>query len=206
MFAEHFNASIPESTLKKEFADRLSSAILSSASDWLKTLSPYDIEIFKELAGLEAGTRVVKPLLYFPLSSVVYNFLQIDDDASTDTTNAYYMTDDVHAAISACISEVFDNDLMREFLRFQQYAYGLLALYGVLPIDLFIDEIEFFPFSSEEVVDDLTKLLANSEFLYVFHSIGWNGRLDCIGVAMGRKCKQGLERNPKTKEHPIQGF
>lgn len=84
MFAEHFNASIPESSPKKEFADRLSSAILSSASDWLKTLPPYDIEILKELASLEAGTRMVKPLLYFPLSSVIYNFLQIDDNAPTD--------------------------------------------------------------------------------------------------------------------------
>ena len=116
---------------------------------------------------MEAGTRVVKPLLYFPLSSVVYNFLQIDDDASTDTSNAYYLTDDIHAAISACISKVFDNDLMREHLRLQQYAFGLLALYGILHIDLFINEIEYFPFSSEEVVDDLTKLLANSEFFYM---------------------------------------
>ena len=75
---------IPESTPKKEFADRLSSAILSSASDWLKTLPPYDIEILKELASLEADTRMVKPLLCFPLSSVIFNFLQIDDNTPTD--------------------------------------------------------------------------------------------------------------------------
>lgn len=75
---------IPESTPKKEFADRLSSAKLSSASDWLKKLPPYVIEILKKLAGLEADTRMAKPLLYFPLSSVIFNFLQIDDNASTD--------------------------------------------------------------------------------------------------------------------------
>ena len=179
MFAEHFNAPIPESTPKEEFADKLSSAVLSSAPEWLKTLPPYDIELLKELAGLEAGTRVVKPLLYFPLYSVVFNFLQIDDDASTDATNAYYLTDDIHAAISACISEVFDNDLMREFLRLHQYAFGLLALYGVLPIDLFINEIEYFPFSSEEVVDDLTKLLANSEFFHM-NSTRLDGKEDLV--------------------------
>lgn len=84
MFAEHFNAPNPRIGPLKRIADKLGSAIPSSASDWLKKLPPYVIEILKELASLEADTRMAKPLLYFPLSSVIYNFLQIDDNASTD--------------------------------------------------------------------------------------------------------------------------
>ena len=49
MFAEHFNVPIPESTPKEVFADKLSLVMLSSASDWLKMLPPYDIESSKSL-------------------------------------------------------------------------------------------------------------------------------------------------------------
>ena len=169
-FAEHFEATIPESLPKEEFADKLSSSLLANTPEWLKKLPPYDIEILKELSNLEAGTRLVKPRLYFPLPSVIYNFLQVDEEKSMENeTITYYLTEDVHAAVSACISEVFDNDLMREHLRLLQYGYGLLTLYGILPIVHFSDEIDYFPFSSEEVVDELILMLGNSE-LFFMHS------------------------------------
>ena len=60
-FAEHFEATIPESLPKEEFADKLSSSLLANTPEWLKKLPPYDIEILKELSNLEAGTRLVKP-------------------------------------------------------------------------------------------------------------------------------------------------
>jgi hypothetical protein len=94
-------------------------------------------------------------------------------------TITYYLTEDVHAAVSACIFDVFDNELMREHLRLQQYGYGLLTLYGVLPTELFIDEIDYFPFSSEEVVDELILMLGNSE-LFFMHSTQLDNNQDQV--------------------------
>ena len=157
-FSEHFDAAIPKSLPKEEFAEKLSSALLASAPEWLKKLPPYDIGILKELSNVEPGTRLVKPRLYFPLPSVIYNFLQVDEEKSLENeTITYYLTEDIHTAVSSCIFDVFDNDLMREYQQLQQYAYGLLALYGILPVDQFCDEIEFFPFTSEETINELIK-------------------------------------------------
>ena len=66
-FSEHFHASIPKSLPTEEFAEKLSSALLATAPEWLKKLPPYDIGILKELSNMEVGTRLVKPRLYFPL-------------------------------------------------------------------------------------------------------------------------------------------
>ncbi len=169
-FSEHFDAAIPQSLPKEEFAEKLSSALLASAPEWLKKLPPYDIGILKELSNVEPGTRLVKPRLYFPLPSVIYNFLQVDEEKSLENeTITYYLTKDIHTAVSSCIFDVFDNDLMREYQQLQQYAYGLLALYGILPVDQFCDEIEFFPFTSEETINELIKMLSLSE-LFFMHS------------------------------------
>ena len=169
-FSEHFDAAIPKSLPKEEFAEKLSSALLASAPDWLKKRPPYDIGILKELSNVKAGTRLVKPRLYFPLPSVIYNFLQVDEEKSLENeTITYYLTEDIHAAVSSCIFDVFDNDLMREYQQLQQYAYGLLALYGILPVDQFCDEIEFFPYTSEETINELIKMLSLSE-LFFMHS------------------------------------
>ena len=165
--ADHFDVEAPKSLPQETIAEKLSSTILATAPEWLKRLPPYDIEILRELSESPTGTRIEKPLLYFPMPSVMYNIIQIDDEKSIDDrTNAYYLTDDVHAAVSACIYEVFDNDLMREHLRLLQYGYGLLTLYGIVPVEHFIDEIEYFPFSSEEVVDELILMLGKSELFY----------------------------------------
>lgn len=179
-FAAHFEAAIPESLPKEEFAEKLSSNLLANVPEWLKKLPPFDIEILKELSNMKAGTRLVKPRLYFPLPSVIYNFLQVDEEKSMENeTITYYLTEDVHAAVSACIFDVFDNELMREHLRLQQYGYGLLTLYGVLPTELFIDEIDYFPFSSEEVVDELILMLGNSE-LFFMHSTQLDNNQDQV--------------------------
>ncbi|MBQ6769823.1 MAG: SEC-C domain-containing protein [Bacteroidales bacterium] len=168
IMADHFDVEAPQSLPKEAIAEKLSSAILATAPEWLKRLPPYDIEILRELSKLPTGTRIEKPLLYFPMPSVMYNIIQIDDEKSIeDKTNAYYLTDDVHAAISACISEVFDNDLMREYLCLQQYGYGLLTLYGIISVEHFCDEIEYFPFSSEDVIDELILMLGKSELFYM---------------------------------------
>lgn len=165
--ADHFDVEAPKSLPKETIVEKLSSSILATAPEWLKWLPPYDIELLRELSESPTGTRIEKPLLYFPMPSVMYNIIQIDDEKSIDDrTNAYYLTDDVHAAVSACISEVFDNDLMREHLRLLQYGYGLLTLYGIVPVEHFIDEIEYFPFSSEDVVDELILMLGKSELFY----------------------------------------
>ena len=166
--ADHFDAKASKSLPKEAIAEKLSSTILATAPEWLKRLPPYDIEILRELSESPTGTRIEKPLLYYPMPSVMYNIIQIDDEKSIDEkSNAYYLTDDVHAAVSACISEVFDNDLMREHLRLQQYGYGILTLYGIVSVEHFSDEIEYFPFSSEDVVDELILLLGNSELFYM---------------------------------------
>lgn len=166
--ADHFDVKAPKSFPKEDIAEKLSSTILTTAPEWLKRLPPYDIEILRELSESPIGTRIEKPLLYFPMPSVMYNIIQIDDEKSIDEkSNAYYLTDDVHDAVSACISEVFDNDLMREYLRLQQYGYGLLTLYGIISVEHFSDEIEYFPFSSEDVVDELILMLGNSELFYM---------------------------------------
>lgn len=169
-FAEHFEADIPQSLSKEEFSEKLSSTMLATAPEWLKKLPPYDIGILKELSNMEAGTRLVKPRLYFPVPSVIYNILQVDDEKSLENeTITYYLTEDIHTAVSSCIFDVFDNELMLEYQRLQQYAYGLLALYGILPIEQFSDEIEHFPFSSEETIDELITMLGFSE-LFFLHS------------------------------------
>lgn len=168
IMADHFNVEAPQSLPKEAIAEKLSSAILATAPEWLKRLPPYDIEILRELSKLPTGTRIEKPLLYFPMPSVMYNIIQIDDEKSIDDkTNAYYLTDDVHAAVSACIFEVFDNDLMREYLCLQQYGYGLLTLYGIISVEHFCDEIEYFPFSSEDIIDELILMLGKSELFYM---------------------------------------
>jgi hypothetical protein len=168
IMADHFDVKAPKSLPKEDIAEKLSSTILATAPEWLKRLPPYDIEILRELSESPIGTRIEKPLLYFPMPSVMYNIIQIDDEKSIDEkSNAYYLTDDVHAAVSACISEVFDNDLMREYLQLLQYGYGLLTLYGIISVEHFSDEIEYFPFSSEDVVDELILMLGNSELFYM---------------------------------------
>ena len=168
IMADHFDVKASQSLHKEAIAEKLSSTILATAPEWLKRLPPYDIEILRELSVSPTGTRIEKPLLYYPMPSVMYNIIQIDDEKSIDEkSNAYYLTDDVHAAVSACISEVFNNDLMREYLRLQQYGYGLLTLYGIVSVEHFSDEIEYFPFSSEDVVDELILMLGNSELFYM---------------------------------------
>lgn len=115
-FSEHFDATIPKSLPKEEFAEKLSSALLATSPEWLKKMPPYDIEILKELSNIKAGTRLVKPRLYFPLPSIIYNILQVDEEKSLgNETITYYLTEDVHTAVSSCIFDVFNNDLMREY-------------------------------------------------------------------------------------------
>lgn len=168
-FSEHFDATIPKSLPKEEFAEKLSSALLATSPEWLKKMPPYDIEILKELSNIKAGTRLVKPRLYFPLPSIIYNILQVDEEKSLgNETITYYLTEDVHTAVSSCIFDVFNNDLMREYQQLQQYAYGLLALYGILPVDQFHDEIECFPFTSEETFNELIKMLILSELFFMY--------------------------------------
>ena len=166
----HLDLKLPKSLTKMEYVERLETAMLSDPSLWLKKLSPYEIDLFKELAESPAGTRIVRPTLYFPLPSTIIQTLQVDDDESVDEEFiAYYLTDDVHAAVSGCIFGLFDGDLMKEFLELQQYGYGLLTLYGIVPIEKFSDEIECFPFSSEENAEKLVSLLGKS-FLMLMHS------------------------------------
>ena len=168
--AFHLELKLPKSLTKTECAERIETDMLSDPAKWLTKLSPYEIDLFKELAESPAGTRIVRPTLYFPLPSMMIQVLQVDDDESIEEDLiAYYLTDDVHAAVSDCIFGLFDSDLMKEFLELQQYGYGLLTLYGIVPIEKFCDEIECFPFSSEENSEELVSLLGKS-YLMLMHS------------------------------------
>lgn len=174
----HLDLELPTSLSKKEYAERLETTMLSDPSVWLKKLSPYEIDLFKELAESPAGTRIIRPTLYFPLPSMMIQTLQVDDDESIgEEFIAYYLTDDVHAAVSDCIFELFESDLMKEFLELQQYGYGLLTLYGIVPIEKFGDEMECFPFSSEENYKELASLLGKS-YLMLLHSSLLDGLVD----------------------------
>ena len=61
IMADHFNVEAPQSLPKEAIAEKLSSAILATAPEWLKRLPPYDIEILRELSKLPTGTRIEKP-------------------------------------------------------------------------------------------------------------------------------------------------
>ena len=149
--------------------------MLAEPAIWLKKVSPYEVELLKELAEAPAGTRIMRPTLYFPLPCLLFQLLQVDDSQSIDEKiNAYYLTDDVHAAVSSCIFGLFDQPIMKEHLELQQYGYGLLTLYGVVPIDKFSDEIECFPFVDENTVEELTLLLGKS-FLFLIHTTMLDG-------------------------------
>ena len=174
----HLELGLPKSLTKTECAERIETTMLSDPSKWLTKLSPYEIDLFKELAESPAGTRIVRPTLYFPLHSMMIQTLQVDDDKCFgENLISYYLTDDVHAAVSTCILGLFDSDLMKEFLELQQYGYGLLTLYGIVPIEKFSDEIACFPFSSEENAEELISLLGKS-YLMLMHSSLLGGMAD----------------------------
>lgn len=124
--------SIPSTLRKEEYAMTLAETFLLFPEEWLTRLTKYELLLLRKLvnAGLEACVEeygIFAGNSLEPLSVVVVDYSIAEGKAS------YMICDELREAIAPYLDDVLSSKEQAVRFTVEQYAYGLINLYGFLP-------------------------------------------------------------------------
>lgn len=131
--SDFLGINVPARLKKDEYADALAQEILSEPENWLVRLSRYELQLMQQLVKAGKDGSVSDTLLQIRLPAITMGFLNDERDEADHTVWHYTMPDELRKAVEPHIDSILADSTNRQLFLIQQYALGILMLYGVLP-------------------------------------------------------------------------
>lgn len=125
--------SIPTKLRKAEYAGCLASAVLSSPNLWVPRLTHYELTLLEKLVKAEPGAYVEEPYPFFPTTLEFMAFVIVDRRYAEEGKIRYMICDELREAVAPHLGAALTSPKQEDGFRVEQYACGLLNLYGYLP-------------------------------------------------------------------------
>lgn len=135
--ADHLGLHVPTMLKKNEFSDFLEKEILSNPEVWMVRLSRYELQLMQLLVKAGKDGSVSETMLQIRLPAITMGFLNDERDEADHTVWHYTMPNELRKAVEPHIDSVLADSTNRQLFQIQQYALGILMLYGVLPASKF---------------------------------------------------------------------
>lgn len=156
----YFGLKVPSNLRKQEYVEHLSQTMLLFPDIWLRQLSEHEIRLLQQLLSVEPGRPVYTDAC--PLKNRLEGFgLLLVDSANDGRETVYRITADLHQAIRREVEEMMHAPKVQRRWRLEQYCFGLLNLYGLLPLTRMVDIV--LKEKIDETADryEITQLLLN---------------------------------------------
>lgn len=170
-WADALGLKIPSKLNKADYADKLEEMILLHPEAWLERLTRYELEMFQMLVKAGKGGDVTDRIHQIHLASMDLGMMDFERDFDDRQLFHFTMPDDLREAIAPHIDKVLADPVNQQFFDLQQYALGVLMLYGAVPEELFIAALKTY-FDQHNIDPKMRKTLGNKLFHSVFVRFG----------------------------------
>lgn len=166
--------SIPTKLRKAEYAGCLASAVLSCPDMWLPRLTRYELTLLEKLVKAGPDAYVEEPYPFFTTTLEGLSFVVVDRRYAEEGKVRYMICDELREAVAPHLNAVLTSPKRENGFRVEQYACGLLNLYGYLEytdlVGLLGDCLQK-SVPGEEITACLTYSALLERFSFMFHNL-----------------------------------
>lgn len=131
--AKLLKVSIPSKLRKDEYAMALAEAFLSFPEKWLTQLTQYELILLRKLVDAGPEACVEESGIFAANSLEPLSIVIVSNYSETEGKVSYMICDELREAIAPYIDNVLSSKEQTVRFIVEQYAYGLVNLYGFLP-------------------------------------------------------------------------
>ncbi len=141
MWAKLLEVYVPTALRKEEYAEALASGILQSPQEWLSLLTRYELLLLKKLVKAGADNFVEEPDCIVVNTLEDIGLIAVDYCKDTEEVMRFMITDDLREAVTPHLDALLISEEQLSKNRLEQYAYGILNLYGLLSMNELLDKL-----------------------------------------------------------------
>lgn len=158
---------VPTKLRKDEYATYFAEAVLACPDMWLSRLTHYELTLLDELVKAGADSYVECENSFIESTLETLSFLATDCNHLDKSKVRYMICDELREAVAPYLNQMLTSKKQAVRFMIEQYAYGIVNLYGFLP---YLDLLEMLvgylkdSVTKEEIADSL----ANSALIQRF--------------------------------------
>ena len=123
---------IPSKLRKEEYVSCLAEAVLTCPDIWIPQLTHYEWLLLQKLVKAGANTYVEEPNMIMTSTLELLSFVATDRGLNGDKIR-YMICDELREAVAPHIDKFLTSTEENSRFVLEQYALGILNLYGLLP-------------------------------------------------------------------------
>jgi hypothetical protein len=158
--ARMLKISIPSKLRKEEYAMTLAEAFLLFPEGWLTRLTQYELLLLRKLVNAGPEAYVEESGIFVGNSLEPLSIVVVVDYSAREGKVDYMICDELREAIAPHIDDVLSSKKQAVRFMVEQYAYGLINLYGFLPYLKMVELLNEYlqdSLTKAEVMESLTK-------------------------------------------------
>ncbi|WP_071145641.1 hypothetical protein [Bacteroides ihuae] len=159
---------IPSKLRKGEYAMNLAEAMLCCPKEWLTQLTRPELMLLQRL--VDAGSGYVEDSVVFTRSTLgSFSLVIIDHYSAQEGKVRYMLYDELRKAIAPHINDVLSSKEQITRFTVEQYAHGIVNLYGFSPYLKVMDLLNGYlktSITEEEISESLEKSLLIKRFIF----------------------------------------
>lgn len=140
--ADLLNISILSKLRKQEYAIALTDAILTHPEKWLNRLTAYELALLQKLVNAGPNTYVEEPDVLVESSLEAFSFIITDREAVREGSVRYMIFNELREAVAPHLDKILTSEDRKMQFEIEQYAIGLVNLYGMLPMGEILNMLE----------------------------------------------------------------
>lgn len=152
--------SIPSKLRKEEYVSCLAEAVLTCPDIWIPQLTHYEWLLLQKLVKAGANTYVEEPNMIMTSTLELLSFVATDRGLNGDKIR-YMICDELREAVAPHIDKFLTSTEENSRFVLEQYALGILNLYGLLPYTEFLKQLTGY-LKGSMTKDEIAKGLSNS--------------------------------------------
>lgn len=152
--------SIPSKLRKEEYVSCLAEAVLTCPDIWISQLTHYEWLLLQKLVKAGANTYVEEPNMIMTSTLELLSFVAVECSLNGDKIR-YMICDELREAVAPHIDKFLTSTEENSRFVLEQYALGILNLYGLLPYTEFLKQLTGY-LKGSMTKDEIAKGLSNS--------------------------------------------
>lgn len=145
---------------KEEYVSCLAEAVLTCPDIWIPQLTHYEWLLLQKLVKAGANTYVEEPNMIMTSTLELLSFVATDRGLNGDKIR-YMICDELREAVAPHIDKFLTSTEENSRFVLEQYALGILNLYGLLPYTEFLKQLTGY-LKGSMTKDEIAKGLSNS--------------------------------------------
>ena len=156
--------SVPTKLRKDEYAEFLAEAVLACPDMWLPRLTHYELTLLDKLVKAGSGSYVECKKSFLVTTLETFSFIATDCNHMDESKVRYMICDELRETVAPYLNKLLTSEKQAVRFMIEQYAYGLVNLYGFLSYsDLLYTLVDYLQNSATK--EEIAECLANSALI-----------------------------------------